>query len=303
MQTQRILARSRRSESKLGLDIKKLESNRSVSMIKSRKSLTQSAADSRPAARGSSNAMHLGRAACLVPEHDDLHKRIERLKDAREKEKEKYAAIKDEYEVKEQMLMAELEKLRLENKELSDKSHIDSENFERELAALTERHNELTKQVEINHQKELRDMYSRHEDQIGDKNKSIELLKQQVERLMHGQSKERQNQIDEMRKKLMGAAREANELRTEIMKLRRTDFPSSRRPESPPESNGKRVTLNVGICMNCVVLQQALSATHQALKSKMAELSRIDRTARSIKVGLELNDLALAQLDKADDER
>jgi hypothetical protein len=45
------------------------------------------------------------------------------------------------------------------------------------------------------------------------------------------------------------------------------------------------------------------SATHQALKSKMAELSRIDRTARSIKVGLELNDLALAQLDKADDER
>jgi len=189
MQTQRILARSRRSESKLGLDIKKLESNRSVSMIKSRKSLTQSAADSRPAARGSSNAMHLGRAACLVPEHDDLHKRIERLKDAREKEKEKYAAIKDEYEVKEQMLMAELEKLRLENKELSDKSHIDSENFERELAALTERHNELTKQVEINHQKELRDMYSRHEDQIGDKNKSIELLKQQVERLMHGQSK------------------------------------------------------------------------------------------------------------------
>jgi len=280
-----------------------LESNRSVSMIKSRKSLTQSAADSRPAARGSSNAMHLGRAACLVPEHDDLHKRIERLKDAREKEKEKYAAIKDEYEVKEQMLMAELEKLRLENKELSDKSHIDSENFERELAALTERHNELTKQVEINHQKELRDMYSRHEDQIGDKNKSIELLKQQVERLMHGQSKERQNQIDEMRKKLMGAAREANELRTEIMKLRRTDFPSSRRPESPPESNGKRVTLNVGICMNCVVLQQALSATHQALKSKMAELSRIDRTARSIKVGLELNDLALAQLDKADDER
>jgi len=280
-----------------------LESNRSVSTIKSRKSLTQSAADSRPAARGSSNAMHLGRAACLVPEHDDLHKRIERLKDAREKEKEKYAAIKDEYEVKEQMLMAELEKLRLENKELSDKSHIDSENFERELAALTKRHNELTKQVEINHQKELRDMYSRHENQIGDKNKSIELLKQQVERLMHGQSKERQNQIDEMRKKLMGAAREANELRTEIMKLRRTDFPSSRRPESPAESNGKRVTLNVGICMNCVVLQQALSATHQALKSKMAELSRIDRTARSIKVGLELNDLALAQLDKADDER
>lgn len=302
MQTQRILARSRRSESKLGLDIKKLESKRSVSMIKSRKSLTQSAADSRPAARGSSNAMHLGRAACLVPEHDDLHKRIERLKDAREKEKEKVAAIKDEYENKEQILLAELEKLRLENKELADKSQVDTENFERELAALVERHNELTKQVEINHQKELRDMYSRHEDQIGDKNKSIELLKQQVERLMHGQSKERQNQIDEMRKKLMGAAKEANELRTEIMKLRKSEFPT-RRSESPAESNGKRVTLNVGICMNCVVLQQALSATHQALKSKMAELSRIDRTARSIKVGLELNDLALAQLDKADDER
>ena len=77
-------------------------------MIKSRKSLTQSAADSRPAARGSSNAMHLGRAACLVPEHDDLHKRIERLKDAREKEKEKVAAIKDEYENKEQILLVEL---------------------------------------------------------------------------------------------------------------------------------------------------------------------------------------------------
>ena len=44
------------------------------------------------------------------------------------------------------------------------------------------------------------------------------------------------------------------------------------------------------------------SATHQALKSKMAELSRIDRTARSIRVGLELNDLALAQLDKAENE-
>jgi len=52
--------------------------------------------------------MHLGRAACLVPEHDDLHKRIERLKDAREKEKEKVLAIKDEYKVKEQMLIAEL---------------------------------------------------------------------------------------------------------------------------------------------------------------------------------------------------
>jgi hypothetical protein len=52
--------------------------------------------------------MHLGRAACLVPEHDDLHKRIERLKDAREKEKEKVAAIKNEYENKEQILLAEL---------------------------------------------------------------------------------------------------------------------------------------------------------------------------------------------------
>ena len=54
--------------------------------------------------------MHLGRAACLVPEHDDLHKKIERLKDARDKEKEKVAAIKEEYESKEQMLMAELGK-------------------------------------------------------------------------------------------------------------------------------------------------------------------------------------------------
>jgi len=30
--------------------------------------------------RQSSNSLHLGRAACSIPEHDDMQKRIERLK-------------------------------------------------------------------------------------------------------------------------------------------------------------------------------------------------------------------------------
>ena len=51
--------------------------------------------------------------------------------------------------------------------------------------------------------------------------------------------------------------------------------------------------------MNCIVMQQALAMANAALKAKMKELDQIHRNAKSIKIGLALNDIALESLEKA----
>ena len=153
----------------------------------------------------------------------------------------------------------------------------------------------------------------------------IETLKAQIGELMKGQSAERQQQIAELRKKLVNAAQEANELRyllsnaqrkgkisqilkfseidakvftyilrTEILKLNK-----SRSPSSSESSLSDCPPIKVALCMNCIVMQQALAMANAALKAKMKELDQIHRNANSIKIGLALNDIALESLEKA----
>ena len=72
--------------------------------------------------------------------------------------------------------------------------------------------------------------------------------------------------------------------------------------------------VRVGVCMNCIVMQQALTMANSALKgefsdffvnftkisAKMRELERIERVGKGIRLGLELNDLALDAMEKND---
>ena len=54
--------------------------------------------------------------------------------------------------------------------------------------------------------------------------------------------------------------------------------------------------LRIALCMNCIVMQQALTMANAALKAKMKELDHIQRNASNIKIGLTLNDIALEAL-------
>ena len=82
--------------------------------------------------------------------------------------------------------------------------------------------------------------------------------------------------------------------RTEILKLNK-----SRSPSSSESSLSERAPIKVALCMNCIVMQQALAMANAALKAKMKELDQIHRNAKSIKIGLALNDIALESLEKA----
>ena len=82
---------------------------------------------------------------------------------------------------------------------------------------------------------------------------------------MTGQSSTRHAQIDELRKKLIDAAKEANELRTEIMRFRGTKD-ENHRLNRPQE--GMQLGVQIGVCMNCIVMQQALTMANAALKCK-----------------------------------
>ena len=91
--------------------------------------------------------------------------------------------------------------------------------------------------------------------------------------MMMGQSSTRQAQIEELRKKLIEAAKEANDLkwalklklghpkriqfRTEILKYRKSN-------NSEPQT-----TVKIGVCMNCIVMQQALTMANTALKGNI----------------------------------
>merc|ERR1711976_401154 len=106
-----------------------------------------------------------------------------------------------------------------------------------------------------------------------------------IAQMMMGQSSTRQAQIEELRKKLIEAAKEANDLKTEILKYRK-----SNNSESQP-------TVKIGVCMNCIVMQQALTMANTALKEKMIELKRIEEVGKGIRLGLEMNDLALDSIE------
>ena len=60
--------------------------------------------------------------------------------------------------------------------------------------------------------------------------------------------------------------------------------------------------VRVALCMNCIIMQQALTMANTALRSKMHELHMIHKNGQKIKLGLALNDLALESLEKRFEE-
>ena len=96
---------------------------------------------------------------------------------------------------------------------------------------MAQKQREMMAQVELAHQRELSEQLKKHDTLITEKQKgshyhacsfwkqscnlflAIDTLKQQIAELMTGQSSTRQAQIEELRKKLIEAAKEANELR------------------------------------------------------------------------------------------
>merc|ERR1711962_543198 len=247
------LARKKQSTSNLSPQVRKLDaagSMRSSTLIKT----SSPGAPKKIASRASASALHLGKSACTIPEHDDMFKRNEKLKEALKKEKESVQLIRDEYEERESKLIRE--------KALLDQK-IDELLRERTQAAT--RHNE---ELQLLNQK------------------PIDTLKAQIAQMMMGQSSTRQAQIEELRKKLIEAAKEANDLKTEILRYRK-----SNNSEAPK-------TVQIGVCMNCIVMQQALTMANTALKEKMIELKRIEEVGKGIRLGLEMNDLALDSIEK-----
>jgi len=280
--------RKQRGEAALSPQVRKLDSSRSLPPTIARPKHVRATP---PSTRASAAALHLGRSACTIPEHDDLHKRNERLKEAVRKEKEQTSKIRQEFELKEAEIIRENAKLRTELEQMHDERVKTMQRHEREIGVLAEQHRKLEKQREISHQSEIKKVFLQSEEAISDKNKVIETLKCQIGELMKGQSAERQQQIAELRKKLVNAAQEANELRTEIVKLNKS--------RSPSESSLSESPVRVALCMNCIVMQQALAMANAALKAKMKELDQVQKNAKSIKIGLALNDIALEALEKA----
>jgi len=287
----RLARHKTRSDTTLSPSVRKLDSSRTLPPTVVRKKSMRSSLST---TRQSSDSLHLGRAACTVPEHDDLHKRNERLKEALKKEKEQSKIIRDEYEERESSIVRENAKLKDEIAQLHDERVKNAQRHEQELALIAEKHRSLQAQIERNHQNELKQIFVKNDELVTEKNRAIETLKAQIAQLMQGQSKERQAQLAELRKKLVNAATEANDLRSEIMKLNanREEPRSSDSRELPPQ-------IRVALCMNCIVMQQALTMANTALKAKMKELANINRNANKIKIGLALNDLALDSLEKS----
>jgi hypothetical protein len=237
--------------------------------------------------RASASALHLGKSACSIPEHDDMHKRNEKLKDILKKEKESIQGIKDEAEEREGALIREKTKMQKIIDEMIKEKSKSAQKHAEELNLIKLKQNEQIGQIEKSHHRQINDIINKNGNIIQEKEKAIENLKQQISCLMKGQSSTRQAQIEELRKKLIDAAREANELKNEILKLRK---PSGKSNDPRP--------IQIGVCMNCIVMQQALSMANAALKSKMRELKRIEEVGKGIRLGLEMNDLALDSLDK-----
>jgi len=283
-----LLGRKQRSETSLSPQVRKLDSGTKLPPTLARKKVGRTNLLS--TARQSSSSLHLGRAACTVPEHDDLFKRNERLKEALKKEKEQTKLIRDEFEERESSILRENAQLKNERAAfLAEKVEI-AQRHEQALHMVAEKHREHQAQIEKQHQTDLKLAYKKSEEALAERNKVIETLKSQIVQLMKGQSSERQAQIAELRKKLVNAAQEANELRSEIMKLNSSRSEPGRATEAGPH-------LRIALCMNCIVMQQALTMANAALKAKMKELDHIQRNASNIKIGLTLNDIALEALD------
>merc|ERR1711953_622683 len=229
--------------------------------------------------RASASALHLGKSACTIPEHDDLFKRNEKLKEALQ-------AIRDEYEERESKLIREKAILDQKIDELLRERTQSATRHNEELQLLNQKHREKQGAVELSHQKEISELITKYENIIMEKQKSIDTLKGQIAQMMMGQSSTRQAQIEELRKKLIEAAKEANDLKTEILKYRKSN-------NSEPQT-----TVKIGVCMNCIVMQQALTMANTALKEKMIELKRIEEVGKGIRLGLEMNDLALDSIEK-----
>jgi len=291
-----LLRRKQRSETSLSPQVRKLDSGTKLPPTLARKKVGRTNLHS--TARQSSNSLHLGKAACTVPEHDDLFKRNEKLKEALKKEKEQTKLIRDEFEERESLILRENSQLKEERAAfLAEKAEM-AQRHEQALHMIAEKHREHHAQIEKQHQTELKLAYKKSEEALAERNKVIETLKFQIAQLMKGQSTERQAQIAELRKKLVNAAQEANELRSEIMKLNSSRNQGSE-PGRPAETGPH---LRIALCMNCIVMQQALTMANAALKAKMKELDHIQRNASNIKIGLTLNDIALEALERSQKE-
>lgn len=84
-----------------------------------------------------------------------------------------------------------------------------------------------------------------------------------------------------------------------IYSFHRTEIVKLNRGQSRGQSEREMPQIRVSLCMNCIVMQQALSMANTALKAKMKELQNINRNANKIRIGLQLNDLALDSLEKS----
>jgi len=266
------------------LQVRKLNSTPSLSPKTSTRAPRSSA----------SSALHLGKAACNVPEHDAMAKRNERMKELLKKEKESVQVIREEFDEKESLLLREKAQLQHRLDQLLAEKTQQAQRHATEVDMMSQKQREMMAQVEKTHQREMAEQLRRHDTSVSEKQKVIETLKAQIAELMTGQSSTRHAQIDELRKKLIDAAKEANELKTEIMRFRGTKD-ENHRLNRPQE--GMQLGVQIGVCMNCIVMQQALTMANAALKSKMRELERIEQVGKNIRLGLELNDLALDAID------
>jgi len=237
--------------------------------------------------RASASALHLGKSACTIPEHDDMQKRYEKLKEVLKREKDSIQRIRDEFDEREGSLLREKSQLIQQIDELTRDKSKNAQRHNEELNLLIQKQKDIQAQIEKSHHRQMNDLITKNDLIVQEKHKAIENLKHQISTLMKGESSTRQAQIEELRRKLIDAAREANQLKNEILKIRK----------SPGQANDTK-PIQIGVCMNCIVMQQALSMANAALKSKMRELKRIEEVGKGIRLGLELNDLALDSLDK-----
>jgi len=246
----------------------------------------------RPTRSSASSALHLGKSACTVPEHDAMAKRNEKMRELLKREKESVQAICDEYDKREGQLLREKAQLQQRLDQLLSEKTQQATRHANEIDVMSGKQRELLRQVEQQHQRDLAEQLRKSEAVVEEKTKAISQLKTQIAELMTGQSSTRHHQIEELRNKLIEAAQEANDLKNEIVRFRSNQDDSHRlNQEQQPQ-------VRIGVCMNCIVMQQALSMANAALKAKMRELERIEKVGKGIRLGLELNDLALDQIEK-----
>ena len=182
------LARKKQSTSNLSPQVRKLDaagSMRSSNLIKT----SSPGAPKKVTSRASASALHLGKSACTIPEHDDMFKRNEKLKvrfinrvgtrlekhinfkEALKKEKESVQAIRDEYEERESKLIREKAILDQKIDELLRERTQSATRHNEELQLLNQKHREKQGAVELSHQKEISELITKYENIIMEKQK------------------------------------------------------------------------------------------------------------------------------------